>query len=101
MSTLRVTEISSTGAARLNGAAEALKIKGATQNPVTFTGTAGRSAAFQTGTKAIRVVPDVACAVAIGSSSVTAVVTDTFLAANSVTLFDVDGGDYISAIATA
>lgn len=99
MSTLKVTEIASTGAERTTRA-QVAKLKGCTQNPVTFTGTAGVSLAFQSTTKVIRVVSDVNCAIKVGGSSVTAVVTDTPLAANAVEYFDVDGGDYISAIAT-
>lgn len=100
MATLRVTEIALTGAVRLTQF-QAPKIKGAVQNPVTFTGTAGRSLAFGSTTRLIRVQADAACAVKVGDSTVTAVATDTVLNANTPEYFDVDPGDFISAITLA
>jgi hypothetical protein len=66
---------------------------------VTFTGTAGTSAAFDTDTSVIAVIADVACAVRIGTGPA-AVVTDYPLVANTVTHFDVQPGQKISVIAT-
>lgn len=70
-----------------------------TQNSVTFTSTAGQSAAFDADTSVISVVADVACALRVGANP-TAVVTDYPLAANTMLDIEVKPGDKISAIAT-
>lgn len=68
---------------------------------VTFTATAGTSAAFDTDTTVIAIVADVACAVRVGSAP-TAIVTDYPIAANAMppTHFLVQPGQKISVIAT-
>lgn len=99
MANLYVTEMAASGAQRVTEA-QVGKLKGCVQNPVSFTGTPNRSAAFAAATKLIRVVADTACAVKVGASDVAAAATDTRLAAGAVEYFDVDGGDYISAITT-
>lgn len=97
MATLKVTEGAVSGMQN-PVLAQVMKLKGVTQNPVTFTGTAGVSAAFQSTTRIIRVVSDANCAVKVGASDVAAVATDTQLQAGKEEYFFVDGGDYISAI---
>jgi hypothetical protein len=66
---------------------------------VSFTGTAGTSAAFDADTSIITVRADVACALRVGSDP-TAVVTDYPLAANTLLDLEVVPGAKISAIAT-
>lgn len=66
---------------------------------VSFTATAGTSAAFDGDTSIITVKADVACAVRIGASP-TAVVTDYPLDANTAYDFEVQPGAKISVIAT-
>lgn len=99
MANLYVTEIQASGVQRVTGA-QVAKLKGCIQNPVSFTGTAAKGNAFNAATKMIRVVADTACAIKIGDSSVVATAADTRLQANREEYFDVDGGDYISAITT-
>lgn len=66
---------------------------------VTFTGTAGTSAVFNTNTTVITVNADVACAIRVGSAP-TAVVTDYPLATGTSLDIEVYPGQKISAIAT-
>lgn len=66
---------------------------------VTFTGTPGLSAAFDSDTSIITVQADVACALRVGSAP-TAVVTDYPLAANTPLDIEVEPGKKISVIAT-
>lgn len=70
-----------------------------TYQAVTFTGTAGPSAAFDGDTSIITVRADVACAVRVGAAPV-AVANDFPLAANTSYDFEVAPGQKISAIAT-
>lgn len=70
-----------------------------TYQTVTFTGTAGLSAAFDGDTSVITVVADAACAVRIGAAP-TAIVTDFPLLANTREDFEVQPGQKISVIAT-
>lgn len=70
-----------------------------TYKTVTFTGTAGTSAAFDDDTSVITVVADAACAVRVGSNP-TAVITDFPVAANTMFDFEVQPGQKISVIAT-
>lgn len=70
-----------------------------TINSVTFTGTAGQSAAFDADTSIITVRSDVACAIRVGANP-TAVVTDFPLAADTLMDLEVQPGQKISAIAT-
>ncbi|WP_283419229.1 hypothetical protein [Sphingopyxis sp. Geo48] len=70
-----------------------------TKNSVTFTGTAGQSAAFDAATSVITVRADVACALAVGANP-TAVVTDYPLPADTLMDIEVRPGQKISAIAT-
>lgn len=97
MATLKVTEGAVSGM-QSPVLSQVMKLKGVVQNPVSFTGTAGRSAAFASATRIIRVVSDANCAVKVGASDVMAVATDTPLQAGKEEYFLVDGGDYISAI---
>ncbi len=73
-----------------------------TYQTVTFTGTAGVSAAFDSDTSIITVSADAACAVRVGAvgATPTAVVTDYPLAANSLADFAVEPGQKISVVAT-
>lgn len=68
-----------------------------TYQTVTFTGTAGVSAAFDGDTSVISIKADVACAVRVGASP-TAVATDYPLAANTLLDLQVAPGQKISAI---
>jgi hypothetical protein len=70
-----------------------------TYQTVTFTGTAGQSAAFDGDTSIITVSADAACALRVGANP-TAVVTDYPLAANTLFDLEVAPGQKISAIAT-
>lgn len=97
MATLNVTEISETQMNKVQRGMVA-KIKGATMQNVSFTGTSGASSAFQASTRMVRVFSTVACAVKIASSAPTAAATDVNIPANSPEYFDVDGGDFIAAI---
>lgn len=66
---------------------------------VSFTGTAGVSAAFDVDTSIITVSADAACALRVGNAP-TAVVTDYPLPANTLLDIEVQPGQKISAIAT-
>lgn len=67
---------------------------------VSFTGTAGASAAFDADTSIIAISADVACAVRVGAvgTTPTAVATDFPVAANTLTYFAVLPGAKISAV---
>lgn len=70
-----------------------------TYQAVTFTATAGTSAAFDTDTTVISIQADVACAVRVGTAP-TAIVTDFPLVAATMYDFAVQPGQKISVIAT-
>lgn len=70
-----------------------------TYQTVTFTGTAGTSAAFDQDTSVISVKADVACALRVGPAP-TAIVTDYPLAADTILDVEVQPGHKISVIAT-
>lgn len=97
MATLNITEISET---QMNKVTQGMvaKVKGATMQNVTISGTSAASSAFASTTRMIRVFADAACAIKIASSSPTAAATDVRIPANSPEYFDVDGGDYIAGI---
>lgn len=98
MATLNVTEINETGLQRPVAPGSVAKIKGATMQNVSFTGTSGVSSAFASTTRMIRVFCTVACAVKIAATAPTAAATDVCIPANSPEYFEVDGGDFIAAI---
>lgn len=70
----------------------------ATYQTVTFTGTAGQSAAFDADTSIISIMADANCAVVVGTNP-TAVVTDFPIDANTRQDFAVEPGQKISVIA--
>ncbi len=70
-----------------------------TYQTVSFTGTAGTSAAFDADTSVISIKADAACAVRVGSAP-TAVVTDYPVDANTIQELHVEPGQKISVIAT-
>jgi bisphosphoglycerate-independent phosphoglycerate mutase (AlkP superfamily) len=69
---------------------------------VTFTGTAGVSAAFDTDTSVVLLSPDVACAVRVSTAGTLAVITDYPIPANPSPPYplEVAPGQKISVIAT-
>lgn len=66
---------------------------------VSFTGTAGTSAAFDAETSVLCVIADAACAIRVGANP-TAITDDYPLVANTMKELDVKPGDKISVIAT-
>ncbi len=70
-----------------------------TYKTVTFTGTAGTSAAFDDDTSVISVKADAACAIRVGANP-TAIVTDYPLVADTIQDIEVQPGQKISVIAT-
>lgn len=95
MSTLKIWETVKAG----NGLPLIRLDERVTYQTVTFTGTAGTSAAFDGDTSVITVSADVACALRVGAAP-TAVITDYPLAASTPMDLEVLPGQKISAIAT-
>ncbi len=95
MSTLKIWET-----VRASNALPVIRLDERTNyQTVTFTGTAGTSAAFDGDTSVITVSADVACALRVGSAP-TAIVTDYPLPANTLFDLEVAPGQKISVIAT-
>jgi hypothetical protein len=98
MSNLSVTEYDNT---TLDARGETMPVAtnpGVTIQNITFTATAGVSAAFDRNTKLVRVISDADCRILFGVSP-TAVVTDMLLKAGSAEYFGVTPYLKISAVA--
>lgn len=67
---------------------------------ITFTGTAGLSAAFNVNTRFVRLHADGLCCVKFGSAPVAVASTDARMAASSTEFFGVVGGQKVSAVTT-
>lgn len=94
MSTLKIWEMP-----RHTAGLPFVKLGIPTYQTVTFTGTAGASAAFADSTGLVSISADAACAVRVAADP-TAIVTDYPVAANTLTSFLVSPGQKISVIAT-
>jgi hypothetical protein len=74
---------------------------GTTQNLTSSAGTSTPSAVFTAGITQVRVIASAACNVRIGDGALTAVTTDTLLAANVPEYFTITAGQKIAAIGAA
>ena len=68
------------------------------QAPLSFTATAGQSAAFNVGTKVVRIEADTACAILYGSNPTATASNALRLAAGAAEYFGVTPGMKVSAI---
>ena len=98
MSNLSVTEYDNTTLDARGDSMPVATNPGVTIQNISFTATAGVSAAFDRDTKLVRVISDADCRILFGANP-TAVVTDMLLKAGSVEYFGVTPYIKISAVA--
>jgi len=100
MSTMYITEYAHIAGDKDGHIVQAGKHDGyETVQQITFTGTAGQSAAFQADTAFIRVSCDAAAFLKFGDNPTAVTATDTAVQANTPEFFGVVGGQKISGVA--